>query len=298
MSYQGGYQTEGQDSLVNDPLPTPPQPYSDNQIRGKKNLHTAFFIILIAIAAVAGFAAFLNFCLSMGQVSSQTSLANGTSIWEKETSSCSDVKAFLPLRWQIAFQPGVMFVCPWSPSNSGFRSFMSIVAMGVIGLFVVALKKPDHTIINWSFLGSCGFIALMFLIVTIVDGTSLSKANDYCARGMPEATALFKPGLMVNGTFGVACFSEPYTGTMFSDVFVFIAFPALAAYFFYYHRRSVKTGESTIPSDADETKPLAAEPPKKKMFVASEINDESLTQDVTGANPFDPKTGMVDPNSA
>jgi len=294
-----GYQTTPGDAIVDEPLPTPPEATSEKQVRGKKNLHIAFFIILIAIAGVAGFAAFLNFCMSMSQVSSSTELANGTSIWEKDTSSCSDIKAFLPLRWQIAAQPGVMMICPWPVSNSGFRSFMSIVAMADLVLFVLALRNPENRILNWGFLGSCGFIALMYLIVTIVDGSSLHKGNDYCGRGMPEAAALFKPTLMVNGTFGIECFAEPYTGMMFSDIFAFVAFPGLAAYFFYYHRRSARMGEATIPSDVDETKPFAnaEQRPKKKVFVASEINDESLTQDVTGANPFDPKTGMVDPNA-
>jgi len=290
------YQTEGNDSLVNDPLPTPPAPSKPDQSVGKRNLQMAFFIILIALASIAGFSAFLNFCISMSQVSSSTVLANGTSIWEKDTSSCADVKTFLPLRWEIGAQHGVKMMCPWPSGNSAFRSLMSIVGMADLALFVLALKKSDNAIINWSFLGSCGFICLMYFVIVIVDGTSLTKGNNFCNEGMPEAAALFKPGLMINGTYDIECFPEPFTGTIFSDIFAMLAFPGLAAYFFFYQRRSHQMGETPVPSD-DESKPLNAEP-KKKVFVASEINDESLTQDVTGANPFDPKTGMIDPNSA
>jgi len=170
-------------------------------------------------------------------------------------------------------------------------------------LFVLALKKPENKIINWSFIGSCGVITLLYLIVTIVDGSTLTKANEYCNKGMPEAAALFKPSLKANGTggigdFGIECFPNPYTGTMFSSIFVMIVFPGLASYYFFYQRRNHLHGEPSVPTD-DETKPLAtsAPVPAKKMFVASEINDESLTQDVTGANPFDPKTGMEDTSS-
>jgi len=288
------YQTESDGPLADEPLPKPPSPAGYGDLTGKKNLQMAFYIILLVLAAIAGFSAFLNFCVSMSQVSSSTLLADDkTPIWENDTSSCDNVKAFLPLRWKIAAEPGVMMVCPWSSGNSAFRSLMTIVAMADIAVFVLALKKPENPIINWSFLGSCGFIALMFLIAAIVDGSSLSKANSYCNEGMPEAAALFKPELMINGSFGIECFPEIYTGTIFCDIFVLVAFPGLAAYFFFYHRRSRQMGEPAIP---DETKPLN-EPAKPKMFVASEINDESLTQDVTGANPFDPKTGMVDPNS-
>jgi len=125
------YQTEGQDPLVNEPLPEPPTPAKTNDIEGKKKLQMAFFIILLSIAALAGFSVFLNFCISMSQISSSTVLANGTSIWASETSSCADVKSFLPLRWQMGIQPGVMMVCAWPPSNSGFRSFMSIIGMAI-----------------------------------------------------------------------------------------------------------------------------------------------------------------------
>jgi len=293
------YQTSGQDVLSgSEPLPTPPTPTGYDDKGAKKKLHMAFFIILVVLAGIAGFAAFLDFCISLDQVTPQTSLANGSSIWAKDTYSCNDVRTFLPLRWEIAAQRDVVFFCPWPASNSGFRTVMTIFAMADMALFVLALKKPENPIINWSFIGSCGLIALLFLIVTIVDGTQLSKANQFCNDGMTEATALFNPALMKNGTYGVECVPEPFTGLMFSNIFVLVAFPALAAYFFYYHRRTHKSGEPTIPDD-DETKPLSqpAEP-KKSVYYASEIKDDSLTQDVTGANPFDPKTGMLDPNSA
>jgi len=290
------YQSETSDPLASEPLPTPPTPSGSDQTQAKKKLHIAFFFILVGLAGVAGFSAFLNFCISMSQVSSSTVLANGDSIWLNSSYSCTDVKTFLPLRWEISTQRGIKMMCPWPASNSGFRSFMSIVAMADMVLFVLALKKSENSIINWSFLGSCGLIAFLYLIVTIVDGSSLSKANGFCNDGMPQAIAIMKPEIINNAT--IECFPEPFTGTVFSDVFAFIMFPALAAYFFYYQRRTHRTGETTIPSD-DETKPLATAEvtPKKKMFTASEINDESLTQDVTGANPFDPKTGMVDPDS-
>jgi len=288
------YQSEGSDALGNnDPLPTPPTPSSGGDIAGKKKLHMAFFIILLIIAGVAAFAAFFNFCISLSQVTPETTLPNGSSIFAKPTSSCDDVKKFLPLRWEIASQRDDMMMCPWPASNSGFRCVMCILAMADVALFVLALKNPENPIINWSFIGSCGFLGLMFLIVTIVDGVQLTNANKFCEDGMPELAALFNPGLMKNNTFGIECFPEPFTGLMFANVFVLICFPALAAYFFFYHRRTHKSGESTIPDD-DETKPLAAAPQKKKVFVASEITDESLTQDVTGANPFDPRTGLVD----
>jgi len=289
-----GYQSEN-NALTDEPLPEPPTPSGYDEKRAKKNLHLAYFIILMVLAGLAGFSGFLNFCMSMSQVSSTTVLADGSSIWKDTFTSCKNLTTFVPLRWEFATQRDLMMICPWPAGNSAFRSLMSIVAMADLVLFVFAIKKSENTIINWSFIGSCGLIAVMYLIIIIVDGSRLTNSNKFCADGMPQMLALIRPEI-VAGNASIGCFAEPFTGTMFSSVLCLIVFPGFAAYFIYYQRRSHKEGESTIPSD-DETKPLTSEP-KKKVFVASAINDESLTQDVTGANPFDPKTGMIDPDSA
>jgi len=299
MSYQT--ETGGGDPAATEAgaaTPGAPAAPEYNEKMAKKNLSFAFFIILCIIAGIAGFAAFLNFCVSMSQVSSQTELANGTSIFEKG-GSCSDFKRFWPVRWEFQAEPSVMMKCPWPTGNSGIRSLMDIISMGSIALFVFVLLKPKLRWLNWAFFGVIGFITLMFFIMIIVDGAALSKGNDFCKKGMPEAAAHFRPELKVDEhSFGIECASGPFTGLVFCDVFVFLSFPALAAYFFFYHRRAHRHGESQIPNRDDERQPLAAPPKKKKMFVASTIQDESLTQDVTGENPFDPKTGMVDPNSS
>lgn len=176
----------------------------------------------------------------------------------------------------------------------------------------------------------------MYFIIMIVDGTALSKANGYCNSGMPDAP--FVPGLLVGTQYGVECFQGPFTGMVFSDVLTFLCFPALAGYYFYYHRRARLNGKPTLPTDDEsERQPLApnaapvprsdaAAPHKKHVYTASAIEDESLvcapisslfpahpiplrhftvcvcpcnqqTQDVTGANPFDPRTGLADPSS-
>jgi len=268
-----------------------------NEKEAKKNLHFAFFIILCIIAFLAGFAAFLNFCLSLSQVTSSTDMANGTTIWKSDNYSCSDFKAFWPVRWELAAQRDVTMKCPWPVGNSTIRCLMALFCLGTVALFVYVLTKPEVRWLNWSFFGVTAFILVMYFIITIVDGSSLSKGNGFCKDGMPEAAALFKPGLKINGTFGIECFPEPFTGLVFSDIFTMIMFPGLAAYFFFYHRRAHKMGEEQIPRDDIERQPLAPKKKQKKMFTASTIQDESLTQDVTGENPFDPKTGMVDPNA-
>jgi len=295
------YQTE---SLTEDPFPAaepaPIGPSPDyNAKKSKKDLHFAFFVLLCIIAGIAGFAAFLNFCLSLSQVSSSTVMANGTSIFTKKSSSCSDFKHFWPVRWEMELQRDVIMKCPWPVANSAFRCIFSLIAMGNIALFVFVLMKPDMRWLNWGFFGVTAFITVMYFVMAIADGTHNTKGNNFCKDGMPEAAVLFKPSLKVNNeTFGIECFPGPYTGMIFSNIFVLLSFPALAAYFFFYHRHTHKHGESAIPNRSDdERQPIAApKKKKKKMFMASTIKDESLTQDVTGDNPFDPKTGMVDPS--
>jgi len=294
------YQTEDITPGTSDtaaPAPGAPVAQAYNEKEAKKNLHMAFFIILCVVAGLAGFASFLNFCVSLSQVTSSTEMANGTSIFKSENYSCDDFKKFWPLRWEMAAQRDVPMYCPWPKGNSAFRCLMSLVGLGAVGFFIFVLTKPEARLLNWSFFGVAAFVLVMFFIITIVDGSSLSRGNGFCKDGMPEATALMKPSLKVNGTFGIECFPESFTGLVFCDVFTMLSFPALAAYFFFYHRRSHKMGEAQIPQDVEERQPLAAPPKKKKMFTASTIQDESLTQDVTGENPFDPKTGMVDPNA-
>jgi len=298
MSYQTE-SAESSDPFPADPAPTPvgPTPGYDAK-KSKKDLHFAFFILLCVIAGIAGFSAFLNFCLSLSQVGSSTELANGDSIFAKKSSSCSDFKNFWPVRWNMAAERDAMMKCPWPVANSTFRCLFSLVAMGNIALFVFVLLKPQIRWLNWGFFGVSAFITVMYFIMAIVDGTHETKGNNFCKDGMPEAAVLFKPSLKINNeTFGIECYPGPYSGMIFSNIFVLLAFPGLAAYFFFYHRHTHKHGESPIPRRGtdDERQPIAA-PKKKKMFMASEIHDESLTQDVTGENPFDPKTGMVDPS--
>jgi len=187
------YQAEGNTPVTSETPAAPAKGYNEKQ--AKRNLHLAFFIILCALTGIAAFAAFLNFCLSMSQVSSSTVLANGESVWESENSSCKDVKTFWPLRWEIATQPDVVMKCPWPVGNSAFRSLMSIVAMGAIGLFIVVLKKPETRWLNWTFLGVSGVIGLLYFVIAITDGVTLHRANTFCEDGMPEAAALFKPEL-------------------------------------------------------------------------------------------------------
>jgi len=293
-----GYQSE--DIFKDETTPAPAQSGYDEG-RAKKNLHFAFFVILCILAGLAAFFAFLNFCISLSQVTSQTDLANGTTIWAKDEYSCDDVKQFWPLRWEFEVQPDVEMMCPWPVGNSAFRCLISIFGMGTIAFFIFVLRKPDVPWLNWGFLSLDAFITVMFFIILCVDGSALHKGTNYCEDGMPEAAVHFKPELKVKDSFGIGCFPGPFVGLVFVDVLVMLAFPGLAAYFFFYHRRSHMTGNPQIPDDADENQPLTraqAPAPKRKVFVASAIKDDSLTQDVTGANPFDPRTGMVDPNSA
>lgn len=121
----------------------------------------------------------------------------------------------------------------------------------------------------------------MYFIIMIVDGSALSKSNGYCSSGMPDAP--FAPGLLVGQGYGIDCFPGPFTGMVFSDVLTFLCFPALAGYYFYYHRRQCLNGKPTLPTDDEsERQPLApnAAPvptsAKKNVYTASAIEDESL----------------------
>lgn len=299
------YQTEDTSAVMGgEPLPVPPEAPMADQTRAKKKLNYAFFIILLAIASLAGFAAFLSMCMSFSQMSSDTVMPNGTSIF-LPGKSCSDIKAFLPLRWKMAALHQLMMQCPWRSGNSAFRVFMSLVGLASIGLFAFSLIKSQITWSKWAFFGSAGFMTLMYFIIMIVDGSALSKAKGYCSSGMPDAP--FQPGLLVGRDYGIECFPGPFTGMVFSDVLTFLCFPALAGYYFYYNRRARLNGKPTLPTDDEsERQPLAsnaapvprtAAAPKKHVYTASAIEDESLAQDVTGANPFDPRTGLADPST-
>lgn len=127
-------------------------------------------------------------------------------------------------------------------------------------------------------------MTLMYFIIMIVDGSALSKAKGYCSSGMPDAP--FQPGLLVGRDYGIECFPGPFTGMVFSDVLTFLCFPALAGYYFYYNRRARLNGKPTLPTDDEsERQPLAsnaapvprtAAAPKKHVYTASAIEDESL----------------------
>jgi len=143
MSYQSD-RKETEDTGMGAPTP------AYNEKKAKKDLHVAFFIILCILTGLAGFAAFLNFCMTMSQLSSSTNLPNGTTVWLSENYSCNDVKEFWPLRWGIANWPDNMINCPWPVGNTTILSLMSIAGMGAIVMFIFVLKKPEIRWLNWT----------------------------------------------------------------------------------------------------------------------------------------------------
>ena len=109
-------------------------------------------------------------CLTFSQMSTSTTMPNDTSIFEgggscdgvccvhkgpQSQTLCKhhkqqQIKAFLPLRWEMAKMQGVTMQCPWPGGNSAFRIFMVLCGFSCVSLLVVALIKKEFFWANWA----------------------------------------------------------------------------------------------------------------------------------------------------
>jgi len=244
--------TNQNENYVLNSLPAPPgiqEEYDENR---KRRIRLTLSIIFILIGSLTVFIPFFTFFESIVLSHSSTKLLNGTSIFSSPNSSCHDFESFLPLRWEMAAQPQVIMTCAWHESESTFRTCMSFVATVIAVLFSFStffldLNEPRNAIITWSSVFSFVVVSFVFLIIAIVDGSSVSKGDNFCKIGMPEAAILFDPALKVNDSFGIKCHSEPFIGMVFSDVLIIVAFAVWIIYLFFYKHWNRKHGEPTIP---------------------------------------------------
>jgi len=287
--------------MADEALPDPPAIPEEAQEAGKLQFRKALGFLVFGVLFLAGFAAFLQFCMACSG-SDSTKFVNGTSIF-LPGKSCSDLREVVPLKWSFAVLPREVFMCSWRPGVTALRVFCSLFGLGCAGvLFCTIFPKTKGKFSKFSFVGVLAFCALTVLlmfIATIVDGTASSHARSYCSQRFPSAP--FLPSLIFEDTqtFEPKCYTGYAAGVVFADVFAFLTLGSAAAFIVFYKRQEKEIGqiipdtnrsseETPIISSAPVTASTTT-PAKKDVYAAEEIKDESLTQDVTGDNPFAPK---------
>jgi len=271
-------------------LPEPPAIPDEDTENGKLQFRKALGFLIFILFFICFFACLLQFCLTCSGTS-DTTFANGTSIFLPEK-SCKDLRQVVPLRWVFLSFPHEEFKCNWRPGLVALRIFCSLFGFTCIGLLFCDIFPKIHlpSTVIWITYIFCALTAFMMFVSIIVDGAAATSARHYCAEGFPGGPFLPQFYDEQSGSFDPRCYGGYATGVVFSDVFSFLSLAGMVAYFIFYKRQESHIGQ-IIPKGVPDTEdtPIAQ---GKKNAVAEDVQDESLTQDVTGANPFDPKSGM------
>ena len=274
--------------MADEALPEPPTIPEESPETGKLQFRKAMGFLVFGVIFIAAFAAFLQFCMSCSG-HEFTKFANGTSIF-LPGKSCSDLRAVVPLKWSFRVEPRYVFMCNWVPGATALRVFSSLfglVCAGALFCSIFPKTKPKITrVIFFGILGFCGLTFLLMFISAIVDGTASSAARNYCTEAFPDGP--FLPSLIFEDTqtFEPRCYSGYASGVVFSDVFAFLTLGCAVAFIIFYKRQEKQIGQ-IIPgaNGASEETPIVSgeksaasevTTPKKQVYVAEEIKDESL----------------------
>ena len=190
------------------------------------------WVMLLVLAALCVFAAFLSLIIGFSQVGSRFKETNGTSIFLNGT-TCSNTPLadHRPFRWGMEALPGMTFVCPWPGGASAWRSIVCFVCIGVFAILVVGLFRGSNVTV-WAFTAALGVVSILYFIVMIVDANSLRKGSSFCHEEMPGTP--FRPELRIGKSFRISCAQGVFVGLVFADVLSIASCAGLTVFMFFY----------------------------------------------------------------